>query len=227
LRELFPQVKLFSMYGLTECKRVSYLPPDQIDARPDSVGKAIPNEEVFIIDENGERVGPGRVGELVVRGSNVMMGYWEMPEETARCLRPGRYPGERVLHTGDHFRMDEEGFLYFVGRRDDIIKSRGEKVSPREVESVMHGMLGVREVAVVGVPDPVLGEAVKAFVILEDGSPLTVDEILRYCAANLENVLMPKSVEVVDALPRTPTGKISKKALGGARHHVPSGEPTP
>ncbi len=140
LRELFPNVRLFSMYGLTECKRVSYLPPELIDERPDSVGKAMPNEEVYIVDEHGDRVGPHRVGELVVRGSNVMMGYWEMPEETSACLRPGRYPGERVLYTGDLFRTDDEGYLYFVGRKDDIIKSRGEKVSPREIENVMHGL---------------------------------------------------------------------------------------
>ncbi|MHB8893968.1 MAG: class I adenylate-forming enzyme family protein [Candidatus Geothermincolia bacterium] len=220
LRQLFPNVRLFSMYGLTECKRVSFLPPELIDERPDSVGKAIPNEEVFIVDENGNRVGPHRVGELVVRGSNVMMGYWEMPEETDACLRPGRYPGERVLYTGDLFRTDDEGFLYFVGRKDDIIKSRGEKVSPREIESVIHGLRGVKEVAVVGVPDPVLGEAVKAFVNLEDGSPLTIEEILRYCAANLENVLMPKTIEIVETFSKTPTGKVDKKELR-TRHPSP------
>ena len=213
LREIFPNVKLFSMYGLTECKRVSFLPPELIDQKPDSVGRAMPNEETSIVDEAGDRVATQQVGELVVRGSNVMLGYWELPEESAACLRPGRYPGERVLYTGDLFRMDEEGDLYFVGRKDDIIKSRGEKVSPREVESVIHGLGGVREVAVVGVPDPVLGEAVKAFVVLEDGSKLTVEEILRYCAANLENVLMPKSVEIGASFPITPTGKVDKLEL--------------
>jgi amino acid adenylation domain-containing protein len=213
LREIFPNVKFFSMYGLTECKRVSFLPPELIDERPDSVGKAMPNEEVYIVDEHGDCVGPQRVGELVVRGSNLMMGYWERPEETSACLRPGRYPGERVLYTGDLFRTDDEGYLYFVGRKDDIIKSRGEKVSPREIESVLHGLGGVREAAVVGIPDAILGEAVKAFVTLEENSSLTVEDIQRYCAANLENVLMPKSVEIVDELPKMPSGKIDKKAL--------------
>jgi len=220
LRELFPKVKFFSMYGLTECKRVSFLPPESIDERPDSVGKAIPNEEVFIVDESGARLGPHRVGELVVRGSNVMMGYWELPEETDACLRPGRYPGERVLYTGDFFRMDDEGYLYFVGRKDDIIKSRGEKVSPREIESVIHGLGGVKEAAVIGIPDAILGEAVKAFVSVEEASSLTVEDILRYCAANLENVLMPKSIEIVDAFPKTPTGKVDKKQLR-TRHPSP------
>ncbi|HWR97491.1 MAG TPA: AMP-binding protein, partial [Candidatus Methanoperedens sp.] len=213
LRELVPRAAIFSMYGLTECKRVSYLPPEQIDVRPDSVGKAMPNVEVSVVDEAGERLGPHRVGELVIRGSNVMLGYWEMPEETSACLRPGRYPGERILRTGDLFRTDDEGYLYFVGRRDDIIKSRGEKVSPREIETVIHGFPGVGEVAVVGVPDPVLGEAVKVFATLAQDSTLTAEGILRLCAASLESVQMPRSVEVVKALPRTPSGKVDKRAL--------------
>jgi NAD+ synthetase len=169
LRDLFPDVRIFSMYGLTECKRVSYLPPDQIDVRPTSVGRGMPNEEVYVVDETGRRVPAGVVGELVVRGSNVMKGYWELPEETDRMLKAGPLPGEKVLHTGDLFRTDEEGFLYFVGRKDDIIKTRGEKVSPREVEDVLHAMPGVAEAAVIGVPDEVLGEAVKAIVRPQSG----------------------------------------------------------
>ena len=113
LRSIFPNVKIFSMYGLTECKRVSYLPPDQIDIRPGSVGRGMPNEEVYVVDAAGNRVGPGVVGELVIRGSNVMKGYWEQPEDTDKCLRPGPIAGEKVLYSGDLFRTDEEGFLYF------------------------------------------------------------------------------------------------------------------
>ncbi len=214
LRELFPRARLYSMYGLTECKRVSYLPPEELDRRPLSVGRGMPNEEVWIVDGEGNRVGPGVVGELVVRGANVMLGYWELPEETAACLRPGRYPGERVLYTGDLFRMDEEGFLYFVARQDDIIKSRGEKVSPREVENVIYALEGVLEAAVVGVPDDILGEAVKAFVALEPGVSLTEKDILRHCAARLESFMVPKSVAIRPSLPKTPSGKISKKELG-------------
>ena len=151
LRELFPHVRIYSMYGLTECKRVSYLPPDQIDIRPTSVGRGMPNEEVYIVDEKGQRVPPGVVGELVVRGSNVMKGYWELPEETEEKLKPGPFPGEKVLYTGDLFRMDEEGYLYFFGRKDDIIKTRGEKVSPKEVEDVLYSLPGIAEAAVIGV----------------------------------------------------------------------------
>jgi acyl-CoA synthetase (AMP-forming)/AMP-acid ligase II len=127
LRGLFPQAQLFSMYGLTECKRVTYLPPDQLDIRPTSVGRGMPNEEVWLVDETGQRLPNGRVGELVIRGSNVMRGYWEKPQETAKRLRPGPIPGEVILHSGDIFRTDSEGYLYFVSRTDDVIKSRGEK----------------------------------------------------------------------------------------------------
>lgn len=213
IRDLFPKALLYSMYGLTECKRVSYLPPSELDRRPASVGRAMPNTETYIVDEKGNRVGPGVVGELVVRGTNVMQGYWELPEETARKLRPGLYPGERVLYTGDLFKSDEEGFLYFVGRKDEIIKSRGEKVSPREIENVIYSIDGVVEAAVVGVPDPVLGEAVKAFVVTKNGSPVTKKDVLRHCSMHLEDYMVPKLVEFAAELPKTDTGKIRKASL--------------
>lgn len=214
LRRLFPNARLYSMYGLTECKRVTYLPPEDLDRKPASVGKGMPNEEVYLIDENGKKIGPeGGVGELVVRGSNVMMGYWNNPEETARYLKPGRYPWERELHTGDLFRIDEEGHLYFLARKDDIIKSRGEKVSPKEVENVLHSIPGVLEAAVVGVGDPILGQAVKAFVVLEDGRSLGEQEIKRYCSEHMEDLFVPKYVEFRKSLPKTESGKIKKSLL--------------
>ena len=216
LRDLFPDVKIFSMYGLTECKRVSYLPPDQIDIRPTSVGRGMPNEEVYVVDDTGQRASAGTVGELVVRGSNVMKGYWELPEETDRMLKPGPFPGEKVLHTGDLFRMDEEGYLYFVGRKDDIIKTRGEKVSPREVEDVLHAMPGVAEAAVIGVPDEVLGEAIKAVVRPQVGAKLTAEEVIHWCSLKLENFMVPKFVEFQGEFPKTLTGKISKRELAMA-----------
>ncbi len=213
LRALFPKVRIYSMYGLTECKRVSYLPPDQIDIRPSSVGRGMPNEEVYIVDEDGRRVGPGTVGELVVRGSNVMKGYWELPEETEQRLKPGPLPGEKVLHTGDLFQMDEEGYLYFVGRKDDIIKTRGEKVSPREIEEVLHALPGVAEAAVIGIPDAVLGQAIQAIVCLRDEAELTEQDIQRHCAEHLEDFMVPQSVVFMNTLPRTDSGKVSKKLL--------------
>ena len=212
LRRLFPHVTIYSMFGLTECKRVSYLPPDQIDIRPNSVGKGMPNEEVYIVDEAGNRLESG-VGELVIRGSNVMKGYWEKPEETDRVLKPGPLPGERVLYSGDIFRMDAEGYLYFVARRDDIIKTGGEKVSPKEVENVLYSFDGIAEAAVLGIPDPVLGQAVKAVVTLKEGVSLTIADVMRHCAAHLENFMVPKTVEIRAALPKTSTGKISKTEL--------------
>jgi long-chain acyl-CoA synthetase len=218
LREAFPQARIYSMYGLTECKRVSYLPPDQIDIRPTSVGRGMPNEEVYIVDERGERVGHGVVGELVVRGSNVMSGYWELPEETDKVLKPGPFPGEKVLYTGDLFRTDEEGYLYFVGRKDDIIKTRGEKVSPREVEEVLHRLGGVADAAVIGTPHEVLGQAIKAVITLRPGARLTRNEVFRHCAAHLEDFMVPQIVEFRDVLPHTTTGKVSKRELS-----VPSG----
>jgi long-chain acyl-CoA synthetase len=216
LRLLLPDVKIFSMYGLTECKRVSYLPPDQIDIRPASVGRGMPNEEVYIVDDSGQRAPAGSVGELVVRGSNVMKGYWELPEETDRMLKPGPLPGEKVLHTGDLFRMDQESYLYFVGRKDDIIKTRGEKVSPREVEDVLHAMPGVAEAAVIGIPDEVLGEAVKAVVRPQVGARLTAAQVIHWCSFKLENFMVPKFVEFQGELPKTSTGKISKRKLAMA-----------
>lgn len=214
LRKLFPRTRIFSMYGLTECKRVSYLPPDELDARPASVGKAIPNTEVYIVDENGSRVGPGVIGELVVRGSHVMRGYWEMPEETAKKLRPGETSGETVLYTGDLFKTDPDGYLYFVARRDNVIKSRGEKVSPKEVENVLYEIDSVVEAAVIGEPDPIYGQSIKAFIVLKDGSALTETEILAFCSRHLEDHMVPQRIEFVKELPKTDTGKIKKTDLG-------------
>ncbi len=220
LRALLPHVKIYAMYGQTECTRITYLPPEQAEIRPASVGRGMPNEEVYIVDEQGNRVGPGVIGELVVRGSHVMRGYWEAPEATEKALRPGLLPGERVLWTGDLFRRDEEGYLYFVSRKDDIIKTRGEKVSPKEVEDVLYGMEGVAEAVVVGVPDPVLGQAVQAHVTIREGARRTEQEILRYCAQHLEDFMVPKSVVIRDSIPKTANGKNDRRelaALAGAR----------
>lgn len=214
LQRVFPGARIYSMYGLTECKRVSYLPPEELDRRPTSVGKGMPNEQVYLVDEENRVITkPGVAGELVIRGANVMKGYWELPGETARMLRPGRFPWEQVLYSGDLFTMDEEGFLYFVSRKDDIIKSRGEKVSPKEVESALYEIPGVVEAAVVGVSDETLGEAIKAFVVLKKGSALTAKEIIAHCMKHLEDFMVPKIIEFRDSLPKTSSGKITKKGL--------------
>tara|TARA_R110002072_G_scaffold145460_1_gene292024 strand:- start:181989 stop:183527 length:1539 start_codon:yes stop_codon:yes gene_type:complete len=213
LRKLLPDVGIYSMYGLTECKRVSYLPPEEIDRRTDSVGIAMPNCETMILDDDGNELGPNELGELVVRGSNVMKGYWEAPELTAQRLRPGRIPHEMWLSTGDLFRSDEDGFLYWVGRKDDIIKSRGEKVSPREVEDVLHQHPQIAEAAVIGVEDEVLGQAVRAVVRLQSDAEVSVRDVQSHCRSFLEDFMVPQQVEFRDALPRTANGKIDKKVL--------------
>jgi amino acid adenylation domain-containing protein len=214
LQELFPGARLYSMYGLTECKRCTYLPPEELRRRPGSVGIAIPGTEAYVVDDTGARAKRGEVGELVIRGPHVMKGYWENAEATERALRPGPFPWEKVLYTGDLFRTDEEGFLYFVGRKDDIIKTRGEKVSPKEVENVLYALPGVSEAAVVGVPDPILGMAIRAVVV---GDPkLTAQDVIRHCARNLEDYMVPKEVEFRSELPKSDNGKISRREIAAA-----------
>jgi len=213
IRKLFPHVTIISMFGLTECKRVCYLPPEELDKKPSSVGKAMPNCEVFIIDKDGNEVPHGETGELVIRGSNVMQGYWKDPELTAKTYRNGSYPGGRTLYSGDYFRKDEQGFLYFLGRKDDMIKSKGERISAKEVENIICGMEGASEAAVIGVPDEILGQTIKAFIVPSHNAKLTEKKVLKYCAANMETFMVPKYIEFMDNLPKTPNGKIDKKQL--------------
>jgi long-chain acyl-CoA synthetase len=216
IREIVPHVRLFSMFGLTECKRICYLPPEEIDRRPGSVGKAMPNCEVFVVGEEGREVAAGEVGELVVRGSNVMSGYWNDPATTARVYQRREETGETMLRSGDYFRRDEEGFLYFLGRKDDMIKCRGERVSAREVENGLCEFKGVLEAAVIGVPDEILGQAVKAFVVAEADAAVTSRDLIKYCTENMEIFMVPKYVEFVDDLPKTPNGKVDKLRLKSA-----------
>jgi long-chain acyl-CoA synthetase len=213
LRELFPEAALYRMYGQTECVRVCYLEPELVDQKPTSVGRAIPGTEVLVLDEHLRPVGPGEIGVLHVRGPHVMLGYWRAPELTAGALRDGRYLGERMLCTGDYFTTDEDGFLYFVDRSDDIIKSRGEKVSSVEVENALYEIAGVRQAAVIGVPDELLGHAVRAYVVLDEGCELVPRDIIRESRARLEGFMVPREVVLVDELPQTESGKVRKKSL--------------
>ena len=213
LHELFPNALIFRMYGLTECKRVSYLEPELVDEKPTSVGRPIPGTEAFVLDEEGRPVKSGETGILYVRGPHVMAGYWRSPELSAHMLKEGPVPGERMLCTHDNFTIDEDGFLYFVGRTDDIIKTRGEKVSPIEVENALFSIDGVQEAAVIGIADEVLGEAIRAYVVLEDGADLAEAEIIAACRTKLEAFMVPKEVVLLDELPKTATGKIRKKGL--------------
>jgi long-chain acyl-CoA synthetase len=212
LKVLFPHTRLFLMHGLTECLRTTYLPPDQLDARPTSVGVGMSNVELWVQDAEGNRLPPGVPGEMVVRGSNIMAGYWGDPEATAKMIRPGKYPWERVLRTGDLFKSDEEGYFYFVARSDELIKSRGEKVSPIEVEDVVYLMPEVLEARVIGVPDQVLGQAIRAELVLKDGQQLTVQQVKAHCRKHLEDFKVPHQVEFVASLPKTQGGKIKRSS---------------
>lgn len=214
VKERFPQARFYSMYGQTEVVRSLYLPPDQIARRPDSVGVPIPGTAAWIEDEQGRLLPPGQTGELIVRGPHVMSGYWDAPEASAARFQPGRHHGERVFRSGDLFRQDEEGYFYFVSRKDDIIKCRGEKVAPMEIENALMKLAGVREVAVVGVPDPILGQAIKAVLVVDDPS-VTAARVRAHCRACLEDLLVPRHVEFRSELPRTINGKIKRSELSG------------
>jgi long-chain acyl-CoA synthetase len=213
MRRIFPNALIFAMYGLTECKRVSYLEPELLEQKPTSVGKAIPGTEVVVLREDGTPVAAGETGVLYVRGPHVMVGYWRKPDQTAEMIVEGPLPGERMLCAQDYFTVDEDGFLYFVGRSDDIIKTRGEKVSPIEVENAIFDIEGVREAAVVGVPDELLGEAIRAFVVLDDGASLSEQDVITSCRTRLENFMVPQEVVFLDELPTTATGKVRRQSL--------------
>ncbi len=219
LRARLPKTKPYLMYGLTEAFRSTYLAPEEVDRRPESMGKAIPNAEIMVVREDGTPCAPGEPGELVHRGVHVALGYWNDPEKTAERFRPvpGQLAGlpikELVVWSGDTVKMDDEGFLYFVGRRDEMIKTSGYRVSPTEVEEVVYATELVTEVAALGVAHPVLGQAV-VLVVYAAGKDVS-DNLLIACKQQLPAFMVPAQILVRDApLPRNPNGKIDRKALG-------------
>jgi acyl-CoA ligase (AMP-forming) (exosortase A-associated) len=221
LRARLPKTKPFLMYGLTEAFRSTYLAPEEIDRRPDSIGKAIPNAEILVLREDGMHCAPHEPGELVHRGALVAMGYWNDEDKTAERFKPlpGREPGlvlpELAVFSGDTVRMDDEGFLYFVGRRDEMIKTSGYRVSPTEVEEVVYGTQLVGEVAAIGAPHPELGEAIVVVVTAKDDSALDTAKLLAVCRSSLPAYMVPARIDVRRGpLPRNPNGKIDRKALG-------------
>ena len=213
LKKIFPNALIFKMYGLTECKRVCYLEPELIDVKPASVGKAIPGTEIFLLSPEGNPVPAGEPGILYIRGPHVMLGYWNKEELSREMLKPGKLPDEKVLCSNDWFKMDEEGFLYFQGRNDDIIKTRGEKVSPVEIENIIYKINGVKEVAVLGFPDLIMGESIVVFITTHDNIQLNEREIQRECMTHLEPFMIPQKVIFLEEMPKSTNGKIDKKEL--------------
>lgn len=219
LRQALPATKIFLMYGLTEAFRSTYLPPEELDRRPTSMGRAIPDTEILVLNERGQLCKPGEVGELVHRGPTVSMGYWGRPEETEKFLRPNPLlppemsDAEKVCYSGDLVKTDDDGFLYYVGRRDAMIKSSGFRISPTEVEEVLFQTGSVRQAAVIGVPDEVLGQTIKAFVVPRDGAVVDPKALLAFCAEKMPRYMVPKEVEVLRELPKTSSGKVDYPAL--------------
>ncbi|HND35530.1 MAG TPA: acyl-CoA ligase (AMP-forming), exosortase A system-associated [Nitrosomonas sp.] len=226
LRGLFPKTSIFLMYGLTEAFRSTYLPPEEINKRPDSIGKAIPNVEVLVLREDGSQCAPGEPGELVHRGPLVSMGYWNDVEKTSACFRQlsprqsGLTIPEIAVWSGDTVRTDEEGFLYFIGRRDDMIKTSGYRVSPTEIEEIIYSTELVAEVAAVGVPHPVLGQAIVVVVVPRQDVNLNADVLLSACKQALPAYMLPALVDIrKHSLLRNPNGKIDRKSLANELQH--------
>lgn len=220
LRELLPQTRIYLMYGLTEAFRSTYLPPEDIDRRPGSIGKAIPECEVFPVTADGRRAAPGEPGILVHRGPTVSLGYWNRPEDTARVLRPNplrsmAVGGEIVCWSGDQVVEDEDGYLYFVARDDAMIKSSGYRISPTEVEEVLMATGLFRHVAVIGLPDEWTGQRVHAVGVAD--TPIDTAAALRTAAEKLPTHMVPRAIELVEALPTTPNGKVDYKRLVAER----------
>jgi acyl-CoA synthetase (AMP-forming)/AMP-acid ligase II len=208
LLELFPNAKLGETYGMTEsAATITTLNPEHVLTKMASVGKPFVNVEIRLVDGDGRDVAQGQVGEILFRGPNTMMGYYKDPEATRETLKDG------WLHTGDLGRLDDEGFLYIVDRKKDMIITGGENIFPREIEEVLYAHPKILEAAVIGVPDPEWGEKIHAVVALKEGQRLTEQEIIDYTVEHIASFKKPKSVQFVDRLPRSAAGKVLKRVL--------------
>ena len=219
LRVALPRTQVFLMYGLTEAFRSTYLPPNQLDKRPDSIGKAIPNAEVMVVRPDGTPCDPEEPGELVHRGALVAQGYWNDPARTAERFKPAPARPDEVpltevaVWSGDTVRKDAEGYLYFVGRGDDMIKSSGYRISPTEIEEIFYASGLVAEAAAVGIAHPLLGQGLVVSMVPAQRETFSVDTILAVCREQLPNFMVPAHVQVCDSLPRNPNGKIDRRAI--------------
>src|SRR5450830_721380 len=220
LRAALPNARPFLMYGLTEAFRSTYLPPSELDRRPDSMGKAIPNAEVQVLRPDGSECAPGEPGELVHRGALVSLGYWNDVAKTAERFKKvvsvhhGLTLTEMAVWSGDTVRKDEDGFLYFISRNDEMIKTSGYRVSPSEVEAVVYGVDAVAEAAAIGVAHPTLGQAIVVMAHLKEGAGLDDAALLAACKPHLPGYMLPARIIVAPSpLPRNPNGKIDRKLL--------------
>ena len=227
LRQRLPDTRVFLMYGLTEAFRSTYLPPEELDRRPTSMGKAIPNAEILVVRENGERCGPHEPGELVHRGPQVALGYWNDPERTAERFRPppacvDNNTGREVsVWSGDSVKTDEEGFLYFIGRKDDMIKTSGYRVSPTEIEEVLYHSGLVGEAVAIGVPHPLLGQAIIVLATAPQQQHLLDEQqLMQVCKIHLPNFMVPERIIAMPSLPRNANGKIDRAALKPQYSHL-------
>jgi acyl-CoA ligase (AMP-forming) (exosortase A-associated) len=217
LRAALPNTQVFLMYGLTEAFRSTYLPPDQIDIRPTSMGKAIPNAQVLVVRPDGTECAPGEPGELVHRGSLVAMGYWNDTEKTSQRFKPspsqptGIPISEIAVWSGDQVKRDEEGFLYFISRMDDMIKTSGYRVSPSEVEEAIYALDAIKEAAAIGISHPTLGQAI--LLVATATGDLTPQTILKYSKKELPNFMVPHEIILLDDMPHNQNGKIDRKYL--------------
>ena len=220
LRAIVPAAQVYLMYGLTEAFRSSYLSPAEVDTRPDSIGRAIPGAELMVINKAGQQCAPNEAGELVHRGALVALGYWNDAQKTAERFRPApmTLPGlplpEIAVWSGDTVRMDAEGYLYFIGRDDDMIKVSGYRVSPLEVEEVVDRFEHVTEQVAIGVPHPVMGQAIVLIVKQNQSVNLSAVALRQQCQMQLPAYMVPAHVEIMsDSLPRNANGKIDRKLL--------------
>jgi long-chain acyl-CoA synthetase len=212
LQQALPHARIYVMYGQTEATaRLSYLPPECLNDKLGSVGKGIPGVTLRVLNEAGKEVLPGEIGEIVAEGANITRGYWHSPEDTAACFRDGK------LHTGDLATVDDEGFIFIVDRAKDFLKCGGKRVSCRQIEEKLLQFASLVEVAVIGIPDEILGEAVKAVVVARTpASPTLKEDLFSFCKEHFPHQLVPRAIVLRDALPKNSAGKVLKQELRSA-----------
>lgn len=208
LRDALPTTRIFIMYGQTEATaRISYLPPELLDKKLGSIGKGIPGTFIEVINKENMNVKPGEIGEIVASGDNVMVGYWKDPQGTASVIRNGK------LYTGDLGIIDNDGFVFLTDREKDIIKCGGYRVSPKEIEDYLAELKDIVEVGVIGIPDEILGEAIKAFIVISENSTVSTQGLILYCQKHFPPFKVPREIQIIKTLPKNTSGKVDKPAL--------------